>query len=124
MDKSLNNMRKKVSTKPLKAPSVLEARFMKLWDVLNGPPLEREYKFAPNRRWRADFVQQEARILIEIEGGVWNSGRHLTAKGFLNDAEKYLAATLQGWTVLRLTVGQLNTENIQIVIAYVRNRLK
>lgn len=124
MDKSLNDMRKKVPAKPHKAPSLLEARFMKLWDVLNGPPLECEYKFDPNRRWRADFVQIDAHILIEIEGGVWSRGRHLTPKGFLNDAEKYLAATLQGWTVLRLTTGQLNTENIQIIIAYVRSRLK
>ena len=61
----------KTLPKAIKEPSVLEARFMELWQELGGTPLEREYKFAPTRRWKADFVSHEARVLIEREDGVW-----------------------------------------------------
>jgi len=103
--------------------SELEERFARLWDASGGAPLLREYRFDKSRRWRADFAWEDARLLIEIEGGVWNRGRHLTPRGFLNDAEKYLAATLQGWTVLRLVPDHLNPAAIRQIIDYGRARL-
>ena len=60
--------------------SRLEDRFLMLWKHTNGPPLEREYRFRHERRWRADFAQMEARVLIEIEGGIWVNGRHNHAR--------------------------------------------
>ncbi len=103
--------------------STLEARFLDLWTSLHGPELEREFRFHPKRRWRADFAQLESRVLIEIEGGVWTRGRHLTPRGFQADAEKYLTATLQGWSVVRLTDMQLTMETLIDLIGYVRQRL-
>ncbi len=103
--------------------SSLEARFLLLWKALHGPELEREYRFHPKRRWRADFAHLESRVLIEIEGGVWTRGRHVTPRGFQSDAEKYLTATLNGWSVLRLTDAQLTTEIMIDIIGYVRQRL-
>jgi very-short-patch-repair endonuclease len=41
--------------------------------------LEREYRFHHERRWRADFAHVEARVLIEIEGGIWVNGRQKDA---------------------------------------------
>lgn len=64
---------------------------------------EREYRFCPERKWRADFAHPEAWLLIEIEGGTWSGGRHTTGGGFLRDCEKYNAATELGWRVLRYT---------------------
>lgn len=69
---------------------------------MGGPPLEREYRFDPKRRWRADFAHLPSRTLIEIEGGIWIRGRHNQAAGFIADMEKYLEAALAGWTVIRL----------------------
>ena len=103
--------------------SVLEERFARMWDALGGPVLKREYKFMPSRRWRADFAWEDAHLLIEIEGGVWNRGRHLTPRGFLKDAEKYLAATLLGWTVIRLTSPQINPATIKQILDYARDRI-
>lgn len=103
--------------------SDLEDRFARLWDASGGVALLREYRFDKSRRWRADFAWEEAHLLIEIEGGVWNRGRHLTPRGFLNDAEKYLAATLSGWTVLRLTEPQITPATIRQIIDYGRARL-
>lgn len=36
--------------------SVLENRFLHLWEHKGGAPLEREYRFHPERRWKADFA--------------------------------------------------------------------
>ena len=66
--------------------SELETRFATLWDAAGGPELQREYRFAPPRRWRADFAWPQARLLVEIEGGLWKRGRHLTPQGFAADA--------------------------------------
>jgi very-short-patch-repair endonuclease len=67
------------------------------------PPPAREHRFHPTRRWRFDFAWVEQRLAIEIEGGLWRGGRHQTATGYRADCEKYNAATLLGWRVLRLT---------------------
>jgi len=91
------------------SPSRLEHRFMLLWKALDGPPLEREFRFDPVRRWRADFAHLPSRTLIEIEGGIWISGRHNRAAGFVADMEKYLEAALAGWSVIRLADAHLET---------------
>lgn len=105
-----------------KKASALESRFASLWNALGGSELVREFRFDKIRRWRADFASESARLLIEIEGGVWNRGRHLSPRGFLNDAEKYLTATLQGWVVIRLTEPQLTPDTIRQVLEYARSR--
>lgn len=64
---------------------------------------EREYRFHPERRWRFDFAYPDLMIAIEVEGGVWQAGRHNRAKGFIADCDKYNQAVLLGWRVLRFT---------------------
>ncbi len=105
-----------------KKTSALESRFASLWDALGGSELVREFLFDKTRRWRADFASESARVLIEVESGVWRGGRHTNPQGFINDAEKYLAATLQGWSVIRLVGEQLNPATLRQVVDYVRER--
>lgn len=62
-----------------------------------------EHAFHPGRRWRLDFAWPEFLIALEIEGGTFNLGRHTRPIGFEKDCEKYNAAALLGWTVLRVT---------------------
>jgi len=68
-----------------------------------------EYRFHPKRLWRFDFAWPEWKIYLEIEGGVYTKGRHLRPKGFLSDMEKYNAATILGWRMLRATPKDLRT---------------
>ncbi|MCA1572498.1 MAG: endonuclease domain-containing protein [Chloroflexi bacterium] len=75
-----------------------------------GIPFEREYRFHPERRWRADFMVGQnfawpirGRYLIEIDGGAFIAGRHVRGKGFEADLEKLNAAALLGFRVLRFT---------------------
>lgn len=97
---------------PGMAASKLESKFLFLWRCLDGPPLEREYRFHPGRKWRADFAHLPSKTLIEVEGGAWVAGRHNRGSGFVKDAEKYFEATMSGWRVVRLTEGQLQADAI------------
>ena len=64
---------------------------------------ESEFRFHPPRRWRFDFAFPKQKIAVECEGGIWTHGRHTRGNGFEKDAEKYNAAAIDGWTVLRFT---------------------
>ena len=95
-----------------KPPSRLEKRFETLWWAIGGPELQREFRFHPIRKWRADFAHLASRTLIEIEGGIYVNGRHNRAAGFAADLEKYLEATLNGWRVIRLGPNELTAEHL------------
>lgn len=68
-------------------------------------PVEREYVFHPTRKWRFDFAIPELRIAIEVEGGTFSGKdtRHTTGMGHHEDCNKYNAAAMLGWRVLRYT---------------------
>ena len=105
-------------------PSTGENKFADIWQWLDGPELEREYRFDPERRWRADFAHPESRTLIEIEGGTWGYGRHNRAQGYAADCEKYNAAQLAGWTVFRLTTEMVDVRNVETILDYVQREWK
>ena len=121
---ALNPGIKKKSTKPAsRKVSQLEEKFILLWSCLNGPRLDRETRFHPTRRWRFDFCYKATKTAIEIEGGTRSNGRHSRHAGFREDAYKYNAAQVLGWTVFRLTYDMITTDKLQEIIDYVNNRL-
>lgn len=69
--------------------------------------VELEYEFHDKRKWRIDIAVwsnlDDTKIAIEIEGGIWQSGRHNRASGFLKDIEKYNELTMHGFMLLRFT---------------------
>ncbi len=79
-----------------------------------------EYRFAPPRRWRFDYAWPHHKVALEVEGGVFSGGRHTRGAGFLNDMEKYNAATLAGWKVLRVTPKELLTKGPDLLKAAIR----
>lgn len=86
-----------------RAPSVHEETFALLLRVNGIGGFVREMLFDPGRAWRFDFAFPAARLAVEIEGGAWSGGRHVTPRGFIADCEKYNAAAVAGWRVLRFT---------------------
>lgn len=90
-----------------------------------GIPYEREYRFAPPRRYRADFwipvdgwevsdsqgnwvmVGESPGYLIEVEGGTWVEGRHSRGSGFESDCEKQALAVIAGYRYMRVTSAQV-----------------
>ena len=67
----------------------------------------REHQFAPPRKWRFDFCWPDYLVAVEVEGGTWSGGRHVTGSGFAKDIEKYNAAAVRGWCVLRFVRSQI-----------------
>lgn len=68
---------------------------------------ESEYQGIMGRKYRFDCACPKARVAVEIEGGIWTNGRHVTGVGCTGDMEKYNLALLEGWKVLRYTPQQL-----------------
>lgn len=100
------------------AASSLERTFALAWRLTKPagvPDPEAEHRFAPPRRWRFDFAWPLYRVAVELEGGVWSGGRHTRAAGFLGDVEKYNAAVMGGWRVLRFTADDLKREPQRVV---------
>lgn len=72
---------------------------------LPGP--QTEWRFDPERRWRLDYAWPEHMLAVEVEGGAWIGGRHTRPIGYMADIEKYNAAVLAGWRLLRFTPQQI-----------------
>jgi hypothetical protein len=99
--------------------SALEDQFLGLWQA-HYPRivLEREYssidawerdfqerysRSKRSKRYRLDFAHPDSRTGIEIQGGVYNRGRHVTGSGYERDCRKYNLAYTSGWTIFLLT---------------------
>lgn len=64
---------------------------------------ERHAKNKRSRRYRLDFAHPDSCTGIEIQGGVYNRGRHVTGSGYERDCRKYNLAYTSGWTIFLLT---------------------
>jgi hypothetical protein len=99
--------------------SALEDQFLGIWQM-HCPQLilEREFsdidawekdyqeryaKSKRSKRYRLDFAHPLSRTGIEIQGGVYNRGRHVTGSGYERDCRKYNLAYTSGWTIFLLT---------------------
>ena len=67
------------------------------------PRPDLEYRFCDGRRWRFDYAWPDKMVALEIEGGIWIRGRHVTGLGYEKDCRKYSEAAVLGWKVLRVT---------------------
>ena len=69
--------------------------------------IELEHRFHPVRRWRLDFSWPDIKVAVEVDGGQFKAlgGRHNTDA----DREKINTAVSMGWSVLRFSGTQVNT---------------
>ena len=70
----------------------------------------KEHRFHPTRKWRFDYAFPAYKVAVEIDGGVWQYGRHNRPQGYLADLEKFNAAAALGWRVLKFTPQQQYTK--------------
>ncbi len=91
-----------------------ELRFMRIWDALNGPELEREYRFDPTRRWRIDFYHHSG-VAIEIEG--FGHGR---PNRYKTDVQKYNRMAEMGITLIRLTSDMITVQELERIIERIK----
>jgi hypothetical protein len=75
----------------------------------------KEHKFHPAKKWRLDYANPGIKLAIEIEGGIWTLGRHTRGSGFKADMEKYNAASILGWGLLRYDSGTATDQKKGII---------
>jgi very-short-patch-repair endonuclease len=96
-----------------------EIQFQNLWKILapDFPEPETQHKFHSTRRWRFDFAWTDQRVAVEIDGGTFSRGKsgHTTGIGHHKDCEKFNAAQILGWRVLKYTSKHLDQQPAQIV---------
>jgi hypothetical protein len=68
-----------------------------------GKGLRERLKAIGVKDWRFDVYLPEYRIAVELEGSVWQNGRHTRGAGFIGDISKYNCATVNGIKLLRYT---------------------
>ncbi|AWM38721.1 hypothetical protein GobsT_30870 [Gemmata obscuriglobus] len=75
------------------------------------PRPEREYRFHSDRMWRFDLAWPALKVAFEREGLATKGGksRHTTNAGYAGDIEKYNAAALAGWVVIRGTTRMIES---------------
>ncbi len=105
----------------MKSPriSALEEKLAFQIRALGLPEPVREYRFAWSlgRLYRADFAWPNQRLLVEAEGGIFakqqrngqDYGWHQSVQRMLTDMEKYNAAALLGFRVLRYSAKEINS---------------
>lgn len=94
-----------------------------LVQLLKIPEPIPEHKFHPIRRWKVDFAWPDFKIIVEVEGEIYGTGKpcfycgvrptggHSSVSGILRDIEKYNEAAIHGWIVLRVLPEELDLEN-------------
>lgn len=97
---------------PPQKGSHLEALLESQLKALKCEGYVREYQFAKPRRWRADFAFVPLRLLVEVDGGSYNTAlksRHTSPLGFQRDCEKANAANVAGFCCLKFTSKDVTT---------------
>ncbi len=81
-------------------------------------PVSAQFRFAQSahasnarRRWIADFAFLEAKVMVEIDGGVWmaGGGAHSHPTDITRNMTKQNDATLLGFVTLRFTPAEVKS---------------
>ena len=73
---------------------------------------EQQAAFWPGRKWRLDFLigrYSSKALAIEVHGGTWSGGRHVTGKGIEADCEKAAHAVIAGIRLIPVTGDQVKS---------------
>jgi len=95
--------------------SDLEREFDKYAGYFNMPPVEKQLRFAPPRRFRFDRSYRDEHVAIELDGGVFSHGQHVRGIGYENNCVKNNLAIENGWVVLHYTSGQLRKDPMGVM---------
>lgn len=92
--------------------SELEDKFLFYWRLLatDMPEPIAEYRFDKVRKFRFDFCWQAAKVAVELQGDIWNQGKHTRGKGYLADCDKNNLAIEQGYVILTYTINHLRDD--------------
>ena len=94
------------------------------WRQLGLPAAVAEHGFCAERKWRFDFAFPKERVAIEVQGGIFGTGRkcrtcgqrkagrHTRGTALVDEYEKLRAAAMLGWRVLPCLPRQIYTREL------------
>lgn len=119
-EKQIADARRQARNESNQAPFRQQLRGLGYRSSKSAGNVREEYHFdleaGGSRKWRFDFAFLAERIAIELEGGTRNNGAHVRHDGYRKDCEKYNAATLQGWRVIRGTSDMVSEGSLLLVL--------
>ena len=88
---------------------------------------ERNVRFVPSRRFKADFWFEKLLLAVEVDGGIFMKNRtgHTSGKGYHSDRVRDQLALSHGITTVRFTTPQVRSgEGVEYLKAYLPHRAK
>jgi hypothetical protein len=86
-----------------------------------GQRVKLEYVFAPPRRWRMDIALPDAKICVEIQGGLFIGGGHNRGAYMLQEHAKRNEAAARNWRLFYFTPKEAREF---VPLAWIRRALK
>lgn len=81
--------------------------FPALCRALKLPAPVAEHRFHATRKWRFDWCWVDAKLALEVQGGIFTNGRHTRGAALIKEMEKLNAAAVAGYRVLYVTPAQM-----------------
>ena len=103
--------------------AVRAAKYLRLVTALcvdqGWPAPTAEHRFNLDRRWRFDLAWPNHWVAVEIQGGLFASGRHTQGAALRREFEKLNDAQVRGWIVLLILPEQITSGYLtQLLAAY------
>jgi hypothetical protein len=97
---TLERERKRAAREALELQLLQQIRAAKL-----DAGMVRQYRPFTDRRFAWDFAwpENDPKVMLEVQGGIWTGGAHARGVGITRDIEKANKATLAGWYLLFVT---------------------
>ena len=65
--------------------------------IYNNIRYSREFVFDGRGKTAWDFAIPDARLLVEVNGNIWQKGGHSSGTGIMRDYKKLMMAQMNGW---------------------------
>ena len=65
--------------------------------LYNGIGFVREFTFKDSGKMAWDFAIENAKLLVEVNGKLWQKGGHSSGAGIIRDYKKLMIAQMHGW---------------------------
>jgi len=98
-------------------PAILAAQMC----IAGLPEPARELKFCPWRKFRFDLAYSDLLWAFEINGAIWQQGRHSRGSGLIKEYEKLNLAQSLGWRVYQFSTDQVTSG---YALAFIEKELK
>ena len=76
---------------------------------------KRQHKYVPGRKFQADFAFPEQKLIVEVDGGIYNRRAHGSIGGIIADMKRTNLAAISGWRVMRFRPDELQKEPDSVI---------